>query len=66
MILYYTNYIGKVLGVIGVGRIGREVAKWCRGFGMTTVGYDPVLSEQSARNFGIMHIYNIYDMMYMC
>eukprot|EP01038_Epipyxis_sp_PR26KG_P007546 gene7546-10283_t len=44
---------GKTLGVIGVGRIGREVAKWCRGFGMTTVGYDPVLSEQSARSFGI-------------
>ena len=44
---------GKTLGVIGVGKIGREVAKWCRGFGMTTVGYDPILSEQSARNFGI-------------
>lgn len=29
---------GKTLGVIGVGRIGREVAKWCRGFGMTTIG----------------------------
>ena len=35
--------------MLGVGRIGREVAKWCRGFGMTTIGYDPVLSEQSAR-----------------
>ena len=44
---------GKTLGVIGVGRIGREVAKWCRGFGMSTIGYDPVLSEQSARNFGV-------------
>jgi D-3-phosphoglycerate dehydrogenase len=44
---------GKTLGVIGVGKIGREVAKWCRGFGMTTIGYDPVLSEQNARNFGI-------------
>lgn len=44
---------GKTLGIIGVGRIGREVGKWCRGFGMTTIGYDPVLSEQSARNFGI-------------
>lgn len=48
-----TELSGKVLGVIGVGRIGREVAKWCRGFGMTTIGYDPVLSEQSARSFGI-------------
>jgi D-3-phosphoglycerate dehydrogenase / 2-oxoglutarate reductase len=44
---------GKKLGVIGVGKIGREVAKWCKSFGMTTIGYDPVLSEESARNFGI-------------
>lgn len=44
---------GKVLGVIGVGRIGREVASWCRGFGMTTVGYDPLLSENAARAFGV-------------
>ena len=44
---------GKVLGVIGVGRIGREVANWCRGFGMTTVGYDPLMSENAARSFGV-------------
>ena len=48
-----TELAGKTLGVIGVGRIGREVAKWCRGFDMTTIGYDPVLSEQSARSYGI-------------
>jgi len=48
-----TELSGKTLGVVGVGRIGREVAKWCRGFGMTTIGYDPVISEQSARSFGI-------------
>ncbi len=48
-----TELSGKVLGVIGVGRIGREVAKWCRGFGMSTIGYDPVMSEQSARSFGV-------------
>lgn len=48
-----TELSGKTLGVIGVGKIGREVAKWCRGFGMITIGYDPVLSEQSARGFGI-------------
>jgi D-3-phosphoglycerate dehydrogenase len=48
-----TELAGKTLGVIGVGRIGREVAKWCKGFGMNTIGYDPVMSEQSARSFGI-------------
>lgn len=48
-----TELTGKVLGVIGVGKIGREVAKWCKGFGMNVVGYDPVVSEQSARGSGI-------------
>lgn len=48
-----TELTGKVLGVIGVGKIGREVAKWCKSLGMTVVGYDPVVSEQSARGFGI-------------
>eukprot|EP01039_Chlorochromonas_danica_P002210 gene2210-2413_t len=48
-----TELTGKTLGVIGVGKIGREVAKWCQGFGMNVVGYDPVLSESSARAHGI-------------
>lgn len=48
-----TELTGKTLGVIGVGKIGREVAKWCKTFGMTVIGYDPVVSEQSARSFGI-------------
>ena len=44
-----TELSGKTLGVIGVGRIGREVANWCKGFGMNTIGYDPVMSEASSR-----------------
>jgi D-3-phosphoglycerate dehydrogenase len=48
-----TELAGKVLGVVGVGKIGREVAAVCRGFGMTTIGYDPVLSEQAAKGFGV-------------
>ncbi len=34
---------GKTLGVIGAGRIGWEVAKRCRAFGMDVVVYDPYL-----------------------
>mmetsp|Transcript_10237 Transcript_10237/g.9171 ORF Transcript_10237/g.9171 Transcript_10237/m.9171 type:complete len:967 (+) Transcript_10237:96-2996(+) len=48
-----TELTGKTLGVIGVGKIGREVARVCRGFGMNTIGYDPVLSEQTARAYDI-------------
>jgi phosphoglycerate dehydrogenase-like enzyme len=43
-VIYYvgSELAGKTLGVIGVGRIGREVAKWCRGFGMATIGINMI------------------------
>ncbi|MBD3371699.1 MAG: 3-phosphoglycerate dehydrogenase [Candidatus Coatesbacteria bacterium] len=36
---------GKILGVIGLGRIGTEVAKRAKGLGMHTFGYDPFVEE---------------------
>jgi phosphoserine aminotransferase len=48
-----TELTGKTLGIIGVGKIGREVAKWVKALGMNVIGYDPVLAAQSARAFGI-------------
>jgi len=44
---------GKTLGVVGLGRIGREVAKRAQSFGMKIVGFDPFVSEASARELGI-------------
>lgn len=35
---------GKRLGVVGLGRIGREVAARCRGLGMEVVAHDPFVS----------------------
>jgi len=39
---------GKVLGIIGLGRIGSTVAKMAQAFGMVTIGYDPYLSAEIA------------------
>ena len=44
---------GKTLGVVGLGRIGQEVATRARAFGMNVVAHDPYLSEQIAENLGI-------------
>jgi D-3-phosphoglycerate dehydrogenase len=44
---------GKTLGVLGLGKVGREVASRARAFGMEVIGYDPVLSEDVAARFGV-------------
>jgi len=36
---------GKTLGIVGVGRIGGEVATRAQSFGMSLVGYDPYVAE---------------------
>ena len=44
---------GKTLGIVGLGRIGQEVAVRARSFGMVLVAHDPFLSEQVAETLGI-------------
>lgn len=41
-----TELKGKTLGVIGTGRIGREVAKRAKALGMKLLGYDVVKSDE--------------------
>jgi D-3-phosphoglycerate dehydrogenase / 2-oxoglutarate reductase len=40
---------GKTLGIVGLGRIGLEVARRAAGFGMNLIGYDPFVAPVIAR-----------------
>ena len=44
---------GKTVGIVGVGNIGRLVAKRMQGFEVKVLGFDPILSSVRARDMGI-------------
>ncbi len=43
----------KVLGVVGLGRIGSEVAKRAQGMEMKILAYDPFISAERAKDLGV-------------
>ena len=48
-----TELTGKTLGIVGLGYIGRLVAKRASGFDVKVLGYDPFVPDEKAREFGI-------------
>ena len=44
---------GKVLGVVGLGRIGAHVAKLARAIGMQVLAYDPYLTQARAQELQV-------------
>ena len=48
-----TELKGKTLAVLGMGRIGAEVAKRAKAFDMKVVAYDPFLTEARAKTLGV-------------
>ncbi|NMC89438.1 MAG: phosphoglycerate dehydrogenase, partial [Methanomicrobiales archaeon] len=43
----------KVLGIVGLGRIGTEVARRARAMEMKCIAYDPFISKERAANLGV-------------
>ena len=48
-----TELFGKTLGIVGLGRIGGNVATRARAFGMTLLAYDPYISNARAESFDV-------------
>ncbi len=46
---------GKTLGIVGLGRIGTEVAYRAKGQRMNVIAYDPFLTKEKAEKLGIGH-----------
>lgn len=54
---------GKTLGIIGLGRVGREVARIAHGFNMSPYGYDPYLSDDIFRTHGVTRVRDLDDLL---
>jgi D-3-phosphoglycerate dehydrogenase / 2-oxoglutarate reductase len=48
-----TELRGKILGLIGLGRIGGEVARRAEAFDMKVIAYDPYISEGAAKELQV-------------
>ena len=49
-----TEITGKTLGVVGLGRIGSEVARKCQAMGMTVLAYDPFINPDTPLSSGFV------------
>jgi D-3-phosphoglycerate dehydrogenase len=61
-----TQVAGKTLGVIGLGRIGREVARRAVGLDMAVIGFDPLVTPEKAAEFGIKAVASKDELLPKC
>ncbi|MFZ5823791.1 MAG: phosphoglycerate dehydrogenase [Bacillota bacterium] len=58
-----TELYGKTLGIIGLGRIGSEVAVRARAFGMKVLAFDPYVPATRAEGLGVTMVPEIPELL---
>ena len=54
---------GKTVGILGLGAIGRETAKICKGCGMKIAAYDPFMSREQIERYGAVFYRDYKDLL---
>jgi phosphoglycerate dehydrogenase-like enzyme len=57
-----TLMLGKTVGIIGVGRIGQNVAKRLAAWGMKVLGYDPYIEQDTVADLGV-HMVSLEELL---
>ena len=57
---------GKTIGIVGLGRIGREVARRAAGLDMKPLGFDPFLSSTAAGQLGLETVTSLEELLPRC
>ena len=61
-----TELYGKLLGIVGMGKVGTEVAKRAKAFGMHLVVYDPYLTPERTRELDAEPVSSLDDLYKKC
>jgi D-3-phosphoglycerate dehydrogenase len=61
-----TQLAGKTLGIVGLGRVGREVARRAVGLDMKVIGFDPFLAPDRAGQLGIEAVQSLDELLPGC
>lgn len=56
----------KTIGIVGIGRIGGQVAKFAKGFDMRVLAYDPYVPKSRAQTLGVELFDDLADMLRQC
>ena len=55
--------LGSTMGIIGLGRIGKEVATRAKAFGMSVIAYDPYFDDAFAKEHGVERCESMDDVL---